>query len=339
MRKKVSLLYLIGTIAFFTGCASDSTFADTENIEEQRASIEESVVSTDRVSDAALDSSGEAPGSEEESSLDLTTTEQEASDVPLYNRIYLEKDGEGYIYRLSDPNLIAKYNELYADAFKSVVDSYNERISWMNQNYKSDQRGVFSNLLSIDNRRNQVINTGSDFELDYNFDLLNVGYTYVDLDSDGIFELIFGVLSYVYNDGLPMDVYERAFALSDDKVVKILEGGSRTNQWLGSDGHIYEYESGGAAYSGTSRLHFDKSELEGNENDADFGYIGFVEDEFVGYWEVPVHIIGPITDIDAMAKLKENQITDDECGALLKEWNEKRVRIDWLRLSDYLEKK
>ncbi|WP_155841165.1 hypothetical protein [Butyrivibrio sp. AE2005] len=50
-----------------------------------------------------------------------------------------------------------------------------------------------------------------------------------------------------------------------------------------------------------------------------------------------MHIIGPITDIDAMAKLKESQITDDECGALLKEWNEKRVRIDWLRLSDYLD--
>lgn len=105
--------------------------------------------------------------------------------------------------------------------------------------------------------------------------------------------------------------------------------------WLGSDGHIYEDGSGGAAYSGTWRLHFDKSELDGN--DAGWGYIGFKEDEFLGYWEAPVHITGPITDIDEMAKLPENQIADDEWQALEKEWDARRVKIDWLRLSDYLD--
>ena len=301
------------------------------------STIEEQIVEETTETATETSSSEEMKESSEKSSSETTEIEQEASDVPLYDRTYLEKDGEGYIYRLSDPELIAKYDELYADAFTSVVDSYNERISWMNQSYKSDQKVSMNNLVLKNDSENQVISTGSDFEMDYNFDLLNVGYTYVDLDSDGAFELIFGVLSYVYNDGFPMDNYERAFALSNSKVVKIMEGGSRMYHWLGSDGHIYEDGSGGAAYSGTWRLHFDKSELDGN--DVDWGDIAFKEDEFLGYWERPVHIVGPITDMDMMAKLPESQIADDEWNALEKELDARRVRIDWLRLSDYLNNK
>ena len=336
MRKKISwLLCFVGATVFFTGCGNDSRTTDTVVVEEQAAAAEELTVSTESVAEAVENSSEESQEPLEESSSEATVIEQGVFDVPLYDRTYLEKDGEGYIYRLSDPEVIAKYDELYADAFTSVVDSYNERSSWMNQSYKPDQKVTLSNLVLKNDSENRVINTGSDFEMDYNFDLLNVGYTYVDLDSDGTFELIFGVLSYVYNDGLPMANYERAFALSNGKVVKIMEGGSRMYHWLGSDGHIYEDGSGGAAYSGTWRLHFDKSELDGN--DADWGYIGFKEDEFLGYWEAPVHIIGPITDINEMAKLPESQIADDEWQALEKEWDARRVKIDWLRLSDYLD--
>ncbi len=39
------------------------------------------------------------------------------------------------------------------------------------------------------------------------------------------------------------------------------------------------------------------------------------------------------------AQLNESQIADDEWNALEKEWDARRVRIDWLRLSDYLNKK
>ena len=337
MRKTFICLCFVGITAFSIGCGSNSITEDKVVVEEQAAATEESDEGAERESAVVVDSSEESKELPEESSIEATAIEQEASDVLLYDRKYLEKDGEGYIYRLSDPELIAKYDELYADAFTSVVDSYNERISWMNQSHKPDQKTSVSNLVLKNNSENRVISTGSDFEMDYNFDLLNVGYTYVDLDSDGTFELIFGVLSYVYNDGLPMANYERAFALSNGKVVKILEGGSRIYHWLGSDGHIYEDGSGGAAYSGTWRLHFDKSELDCN--DVDWGDIAFKEDEFLGYWERPVHIVGPITDMDMMAKLPESQIADDEWNALEKEWDARRVRIDWLRLSDYLNNK
>ncbi len=336
MRKKIGwFLCFVGITAFFTGCGNSSTTEDAIVVEEPASATNESTVDTKTETDVAEDRSEEPLEPSEESALEATAVEQEASDVPLYDRTYLENDAEGCIYRLSDPELIAKYDELYADAFTSVVDSYDERISWMNQSYMPDQKTSVSNLVLKNSSENQVISTGSDFEMDYNFDLLNVGYTYVDLDSDGTFELIFGVLSNVYNDNLPMATYERAFALSNGEVVKILEGGSRIYHWLGSDGHIYEDGSGGAAYSGTWRLHFDKSELD--DVDVDWGYKAFKEDEFLGFWEAPVHITGPINDINTMAKLQESQITDEEWQTLENEWDARRVKIDWLRFSDYLD--
>lgn len=319
----IFVLLICCSLQMLTGCTKSSENEDSEEkiMEEQAYSEVKSETDSERELEAVVNSSEES---------------HESSNVPLYDRTYLEKDGEGYIYRLSDAALIEKYDELYSDAFTSVVKTNKERISWMNQNSKSDQKFTLNNLVLTSNSESQVISTGSDFEMDYNFDLFNVGYTYVDLDSDGIFELIFGVLSYEYNDGLPMEVYERAFALSNGKVVKILEGGSRINQWLGSDGHIYEDGSGGAAYSGTWRLHFDKSDLNGQ--DVEWGNIAFKEDEFLGYWGAPVHINGPITDIDKMAQLPESQIADDEWQALEREWNSRRVKIDWLRMADYLNK-
>ena len=335
MRKKIIwLLCFVGIIAFFTGCGSDSTTVNEVIVEEQTSTKEESTVTNEGVSDAVEYSSEESQEISEESVSEATVIEQEVSDVPLYDRTYLEKDGEGYIYRLSDSALIKKYDELYAEAFADVIASYNEVMEWMDQDYESNQPTVVSNLLFKENTTNSVINTGTYFEMDINFDLNNMGYTYVDLDSDGVFELILGVASYEYNEGLPMDVYERAYTLVDGKAIKILEGGARINQWLGYDGHIYEYGSGGAAYSGTWRLHFDKTRI--SPNGTDWGDEGFVEDEFVGYWNSPVHIMGPIEDIDKESLLPENHVADDEWEKIEEEWNNRRVRIDWLKMSDYL---
>ncbi len=335
LRKKYIWLCVICITVFFTGCNSNLTTAEKKVEEELISSAEESNLVTKIEDNNIFDSSEDMPIPSQEIILEATAREQDASDDTVYDRTYLEKDGEEYVYRLTDAELIEKYNVLYEDAFESVVNSYNEIMSYRNQSYKSNQKGNVSNLVLKKNSKNKVIGTGSCFEIDCEFNLLNVGYTYVDLDSDGVFEIIFGILSYKYNDGLPMDIYERAFALSNGKVVKILEGGSRVNQWLGSDGHIYGFGSSGAAYGGISRLHFDKTELDGN--DVGFGDIGFKEDEFLGYWEGPVHIVDPITDINEMAKLPEYRISDDELQKLESEWEAKRVKIEWLRMADYFD--
>ncbi|MEE3497064.1 MAG: hypothetical protein VZR06_18080, partial [Butyrivibrio sp.] len=124
---------------------------------------------------------------------------------------------------------------------------------------------------------------------------------------------------------------ERAYTLVDGKPIKICEGGRRSYYYLGSDGCIYYYGSCGADYSGIWRVHFDASGLKGAES-VDWGEIGFVDDEFYGYWERPVHVMGPITNLDEMAKLPENSIS----SALYDEWEQRRAKIDWIPMGDYL---
>ncbi|MBP3199152.1 MAG: hypothetical protein J6N21_19425 [Butyrivibrio sp.] len=336
MRKKFLLAMLVCTITLLPGCGKATETIDKESVVEQDVSLEESTKPEASSEEVSLEDSSEISEASVEGSSEDVVIEQEVADVPLYDRTYLDKEDGGYIYRLADPNIIARYDELYADAFTSVVTSHDERMKWFNSGFSSRQQGNFGDLVFRKTDANQVISTGSDFEMDYNFDLNNVGYTYVDLDSDGTFELIFGVLSDRYNDGLPMENFERAFALIDNKVVKIFDGGCRMYYWLGYDGHIYETGSGGAAFGGTWRVHFDESEVP--DEDIDWGSNGFKEDEFVGVWNVPVHITGNLEDIDDLAVLPENHITYEEWDAMEAEWKSRRVKIDWLRMADYLAK-
>ncbi len=247
----------------------------------------------------------------------------------VYDQSFLEEEDGTYVYRLTDQDLIDQYDKLYADAFAEVISEYDETMEMMNQSFDSGQAG-----------ERGVQYLGSTFIMDYNFDLDNVGYTYVDLNSDGIYELIFGVLKDAYSDGNSWDYFERAYTLIDGKCVKICEGGVRALHWLGSDGTIYETGSGGAAYGGIWRYHFDPSYINAEEG-FDWGSRGFVTDEFVGYWENPVHIVDTFYDyydmIDPMAELAsnpENQITYEEEEALMMEWETRRIRIEWLKFSN-----
>ncbi len=157
--------------------------------------------------------------------------------------------------------------------------------------------------------------------------------TYVDLNSDGIFELIFGVLD---SEWLPRGCFEWAYTLMNGHPVKIFEGGCRDLYWLGNDGWIYEEGSGGAANSGIWKLRFVPSGLQ-VDKDLNWGSNGFVDEEFLGYWEVPVHIEGTFGNLDSAAKMPENQISEDELGRLYEEWEARRVKIEWLRMADYLD--
>ncbi|WP_026518632.1 hypothetical protein [Butyrivibrio sp. MC2021] len=332
--KRFALYSIFGTMLLYTGCAN-SQGSDENDFLEQGATVESSGAIADvPVKESRDEATSSAEYDDEEAGVEKKIAIIEDNDDVRYDTSYLVNDDESYVYRLSDPELIKKYDELYAEAFADVIDSYKEAIAWMDQDYNSNQHGTVTNLLLEDTSKKSIVKTGSVIEMDINYDLNNLGYTYVDLDCDGVFEQIFGVSSYQYNDGLPMDVYERAYALIDGKAKKILEGGARINQWLGSDGYIYEYGSGGAAYSGIWRLHFDKTGM--LTDTVDLGNNGFVEDEFLGYWEGTVHILGPIEDIDEASKLPESQMDDDEWRFLNEEWESRRVEIDWLEMSDYL---
>lgn len=252
----------------------------------------------------------------------------------LYDRTYLKQSNGKYVYSLTDESIIQKYDELYASAFQDVVDNYNEIMEYQNQGYDFSKPVTITPLVLKNTNATGFINVGSYFEMDYGFDLNNVGYTYVDLDSDGTFELIFGVLSESREEWMPRDYFERAYALVDNKPVRFIEGGSRILFWLGDDGAIYETGSGGASYNGMWKRHFDSTSL-----DSEWGgweETGLIDDEFLGVWDEYVYIKDLSIDISNAAKLPENQISEDELHALYDEWESRHVDIDWFKLSDYL---
>ncbi len=328
MKKRNIFGLLFGLTFMLTACNGETEINNT-------AAVDNSVAEN-----TAENASGAASSIFVEDSASNASTEEkaEAKDIQ-YDRTYLENvDGE-YVYKLTDKSIIEKYDELYADAFADVVKTQEEEAAWLDQSVYSDQTVVTSNLLYQDTNESRMIETGSTFEMDYGFDLLNVGYTYVDLNSDGDYELIFGVLHDKYQDNEPQLVFERAYALVDGKPEIICEGGSRSNYWLGNDGYIYNYGSSGAAFSGVWRIHIDNVSAP-STNDGELGadQIIFVEDEFLGCWGNVVHITEPITDIDELAFLPEYQISEDEFNALSQEWESRQVKIEWIPFGEYQKK-
>ncbi len=314
----VTSLFLLATILLLSSCDGRN---HSEEEKEEQTEIDES---NDEDNSTTSD-------------LDGLSNEQPDAEPGLYDRTYLVESDGNYVYSLHDQDLIDKYDDLYAPAFQETIDSLKEVSQWQSQKYDFKQSASLSNLVWNKSEDSQYIQTGSYFEADYNFDLNNLGYTYVDLNSDGVFELLFGVLDYYGSDSKTVGYFERAYTLVDEKPVKVYEGGSRVLFWLGSDGYIYEYGSSGAAYSGTYKQHFNWSSV--GSNNVDWETQGFIIDEFVGYWEVPVHIIGAdsILDIDESSKDPNNQISQEEYRALDNEWNAKIVGIDWLKFSDYMQ--
>ena len=367
IKRRLSLVFT-GAVIVLSACSN--TPAETVTEEEPKAEAQKTEENTEAVTENSAEKVEEAPveeasepqntadqepsedrentpENENEETVDASIEESSSSQVPQttggpeegkYDRTYLEEENGTFVYRMSDTAIIQKYDELYEGAFDKIVESYEEVMQWQNQSFNASGTYTAGNLVLKDEADTTIMNTGSYYEMDYDFNLDNVGYTYVDLNSDGTFEIIFGVVSDADIGWVPEDYFERAYALFDGKLVHICDGGSRDLHWLGSDGYIYETGSSGAANCGSERLHFDPSKVDIND-EIGWGSNGFISDEFLGYWDRPVHIKEPYEDIYEAASLPENQITDSEVEELTKEWESRQVKIDWLRFSDYMKKK
>ncbi|SHH89737.1 hypothetical protein SAMN02745229_01118 [Butyrivibrio fibrisolvens DSM 3071] len=375
MKKRIVACLLISTV-LMTGCADislskgakedqeeksedskDQEETDTEGKEKDEVSSDEadkeiedeaSAKASDMASEDDSSDEGDSDGSDQSSK--NNTDSEFGPEEGLYDRTYLVKEGDGYIYRLEDEDIIKEYDELYADAFQETYDSYEDYKDMMEEGRGEFDNDGSSDYALVDEKKDFGIDgfglldpealddgtskMGSFYEMDYDFDLANVGYTYVDLNSDGIFELIFGIVNG--DEWTPTTIFERVYTLIDNKPVHIFEGGSRCYLWLGDDGSIYETGSGGAAYWGMWRYHFDPSQVA--PEGTDWGGEGFVADEFLGMWEEYVHIEGEdAQEPDDTAQKSEYKISDDEYETLSEEWEARVVDIDWLLMSDYLE--
>lgn len=319
-RKYILYTVLIAIVFILSGCKSEESLSQEDKIEEQ------------------ADLSDAADETETDTAKKILSEDEPIESYPieagLYNRTYLTKSDGEYVYSLTDEEIIKEYDNLYAPAFQEVVDSYEEIMSYQNQSYDFGKPATVINLALTKPADSEFINVGSYFEMDYGFDLNKVGYTYIDLDSDGSFELILGVIAEERDEWMSRDCFERAYTLIDDKPVRFVEGGSRVLFWLGNDGYVYETGSGGAANNGIWKMHFDSSTLD--KNWIGWGSTGFLNEEFLGVWDTNIYISHPFEDIDAEAKLAENQIKEDDSKIIYDEWNSRYVAIEWFKLSDYL---
>lgn len=112
--------------------------------------------------------------------------------------------------------------------------------------------------------------------------LARIGYTFYDVDGNGIEELI--IVDTRYHDGGPEEWDNRIllmYSLSDDKPVLLIAGVVRGRYYLLDDNTIYHEGSDGAAYSvcATYRMAKDGVSLE----TIDFYYSGYRDDSVKGY--------------------------------------------------------
>ena len=350
MFKKIIVSLAVAAAVLMAACNTASVSSDHTSVTASVATTESTTEETakETVNDTETSSASSEISAEisAETSTEASneTTKESVPGDGKYDRTYLVEEGGIYTYRLTDPAIIEKYDELFADAFADTID-YNEYIMNMmhGMRYVPDYgaNGEANTLVYRKPEKEEFITTGSAYIQEYGFDLANIGYTYVDLDSDGTFELIMGVMHdddyTVQYDSPRIDYIFREYALVDGKVVKIGEGGNRWCHWLGSDGVIYEVSSGGAGDWGISKLHFRVSKVAGEE-DVDWGFLGFEEYEFVGAVNcVSVHFNGSNNELYEETEIPEDAIIEyEEVTALMDEWEARQIYIDWIKMSDYM---
>lgn len=342
IKKTITCLIMTATV-LMAAC-------NTASVSSDNASVTTSVVTTEStteektketVSDMETSSASTETSTETSAETSTETASEFGPEEGKYDRTYLTEEDGVYTYRLTDRAIIEKYDELYADAFADTI-SYNEFIT-KDMGYFPDSTATCEarTLVYQKPEKEEFINVGSAYIQEYGFDLSNIGYTYVDLDSDGTFELIMGVTHNadytVQYDSRPKDYIFREYALADGKVVRIGEGGNRWCHWLGCDGVIYEDGDSGAADWSLSKMRFSASEAAGEE-DVDWGFLGFEEYEVIGSIDaVGVHFNGSAEGIYHSTEIPEDVIIEyEEVTRLWDEWETRQIYIDWLKMSDYM---
>ena len=172
MRKAAFGCLLVASVYIMVGCGNNSAVLKEDNVEQSVETSKDTDVNNEAASndEEELESTDTSSESDAEDSYAKNLYGPEEG---LYDRTYLYEENGKYIYSLTDTNIIEKYDELYANAFQDMVDSYDEVMKWQNQSYDFGSITRTSNLL-YKNDNNTVITLGSYYEMDYNFDLNNV---------------------------------------------------------------------------------------------------------------------------------------------------------------------
>ena len=159
MRKAAFGCLLVASVYIMVGCGNNSAVLKEANVEQSVETSKDTDVNNEAASndEEELESTDTSSESDAEDSYAKNLYGPEEG---LYDRTYLYEENGKYIYSLTDTNIIEKYDELYANAFQDMVDSYDEVMKWQNQSYDFGSITRTSNLL-YKNDNNTVITLGS----------------------------------------------------------------------------------------------------------------------------------------------------------------------------------
>ena len=192
--------------------------------------------------------------------------------------------------------------------YKSVLDAYSRAFSegWDRQTLEDNGLNSFYGLSDAGSRLNEI------------------GYAFLDLDSNGTDELILGYVA----DG-PKGNLDDIYAIINGQPVHAVKGWERNLYWLGRTGVIYNRGSGGAAYTLISASYFSTSEPD-YLLQKDFLYSD-VDSNGVYFWQYFNHYVEPFTGV----KTSSAYTTEARAAELMDIWGADTGVINYTPFSQY----
>ena len=154
--------------------------------------------------------------------------------------------------------------------------------------------------------------------------LNEIGYAFLDLDSNGTDELILGYVA----DG-PKGNLDDIYTIINGQPVHAVKGWERNLYWLGRTGVIYNRGSGGAAYTLISASYFSTSEPD-YLLQKDFLYSD-VDSNGVYFWQYFNHYVEPFTGV----KTSSAYTTEARAAELMDIWGADTGVINYTPFSQY----
>lgn len=320
--------------------ADDNTLEETtEEVMAEETAVEETAA--EETTEVSIESTTEESSSDG-SATDENMEESSAEDMVPTGGIASEQNGDG-VFNLPSAEIKEEYDNLYQKAFEGIYSNYNEIIQLNPQN-KGMEHMEWINLGGHAQEGYQIISVGSAFIQVYKWDIRNIGYTYLDLDGDGIYELLIGVIEgnsentetqLASNEG---QIWYGYTLINDQPVPFLKTESSRDRYWLGADGCIYNNGSSGAAYSSATRSCFDSGLISAESED---GYDGLEVVEAIECntdEDLYVHTYGEIEYNTYEGEYQEEDlISREEYFQIEDDWDALAATIRCFSAYDYFE--
>jgi hypothetical protein len=212
-----------------------------------------------------------------------------------------------------------------ADPYKEILDEYYQAIYVHQTEPEQFDANNYGSLIS------SIVNPYWAWENAENI-LSMVGFGYIDLNEDGIDELVLGWIGNEFwnmDEGYVFAVY----TIVDGKTTLAIEGWERNRYIIGKDGYLYNNGSSSSTETTYTKYKF-STEREDFLEPVEEVYSYYSYDDNEELWE---HITNPedIGVIEYAEKHQELLIDEAEACSLGESWTESGTLIDYTLFSEY----